>query len=173
MIKNLIIIITITCNFCFIIFCDMTNHATASHIITKENKIEKEKNIDSLKFSSENLLKVLKIYKVKNYHIVYKQAVLETGHFKSNMFKNNNNLFGMKHPNVRETTSLGPKNGHANYSTWIESVKDMVLFQEFYKKRLSSSKSYYDFLNGLYAEDTVGSDYTLGTDTFNVVAGVI
>ena len=39
--------------------------------------------------------------------IVFAQAILETGEFTSEIFHLNRNLFGMKFPRIRKTTSLG------------------------------------------------------------------
>lgn len=57
-------------------------------------------------------------------------AAHETGEFSSNVFKNNNNLFGMRHPSQRQTLSLGDKNGYAYYSSLEDSVKDFMLWIE-------------------------------------------
>lgn len=87
--------------------------------------------------------------------ITIKQALLETGHFKSNIFQNNNNCFGMKHPRQRETTSLGGKNNHAYYVDWVSSVKDFELWQKDFIQRnnISDSLSYVKRLNEVYSEN--------------------
>lgn len=121
--------------------------------------------VDSIpEFSKENLKEALDSHEITEPDIVYRQAVLETGNFTSNLFITNNNLFGMKHPSVRETTSTGKKNGYACYDHWIDSVKDMVLFQEFYSKRISKYEDYYDFLDGIYATDNSYSKKLKGVE---------
>jgi uncharacterized FlgJ-related protein len=62
--------------------------------------------------------------------IVLAQAVLESGNFASKVTKQNNNLFGMKMPKVRETTAIGQRYGYARYYSWKDSVKDYKLWQE-------------------------------------------
>jgi uncharacterized FlgJ-related protein len=57
-----------------------------------------------------------------------KQIYLESGHLKSFLCLENNNLIGMKHPRVRQTTSLGKKNGYAHYEDWVDCVKDIYLW---------------------------------------------
>jgi uncharacterized FlgJ-related protein len=74
------------------------------------------------RFSEEKLLILLKELNIKNYQVVYAQAVLETGHFKSKSFKEGNNLFGMKVAKQRPTTAVGEYLGHAKYNSWQESV---------------------------------------------------
>lgn len=73
-------------------------------------------------------------------NIVYAQARLETGNFKSQVFKENNNLFGF----------VG-NNGYIKYNSWQESVKDYKEWQNKYYVR----GDYYTFLKRVgYAEDT-------------------
>ena len=71
--------------------------------------------------------------------IVLAQARLETGNFRSDRYRRDHNLFGMKH---------GRR--YAKYDHWRESVKD-------YKKRISSrykGGDYYAFLRRIgYASD--------------------
>jgi len=56
------------------------------------------------------------------------QAAHETGNFTSKIFKENNNLFGMKHPAIRQTTSIGEKKGYASYTSIESSIEDMALY---------------------------------------------
>lgn len=82
---------------------------------------------------SEIMLKMALYDLVEHPHIVYAQAILETGNFTSAIFLENNNLFGMKHPRQRETLSLGHNRGHAKYKSWQDSVRDYAKWQEYYK----------------------------------------
>jgi len=52
------------------------------------------------------------------------QGAHETAGFTSNIFKNNNNAFGMKY--AGQVNSLGEKNGYANYKSINHSVADLV-----------------------------------------------
>ena len=47
------------------------------------------------KLPQEGLMEALEYYEIKHPQIVYAQAILETGHFKSNVCLNYNNLFGL------------------------------------------------------------------------------
>ena len=59
--------------------------------------------------------------------VVFAQAILESGAFSSKVYKNNNNLFGMRMPNKRITLAVGQKYGYAVYEYWQESVADYAI----------------------------------------------
>ena len=83
--------------------------------------------------------------------VVMQQISLETGQLTSTICNENNNLFGMKEPRVRETTALGTKRGHAYYGNYIDSIKDYKLWQEY----SYDGGNYYSFLSNVgYAEAT-------------------
>ena len=85
--------------------------------------------------------------------IVFAQGILESGHFKSDLFRNNNNLFGMRQPKVRKTTATGKRKGYAVYANWIESVRDYKLWQDNLKtKYKKSKKSYLGYIGSTYCE---------------------
>lgn len=87
----------------------------------------------------ETLYNELKINKVQHPEIVLKQAILETGHFTSKVFRLNNNLFGFYN---------GKR--YLSFNSWQQSVKYYKTWQD---KRYKSG-DYYQFLSGLpYAED--------------------
>lgn len=104
-------------------------------------------------FNEEKLISYLKSIRIKFPYIVLAQAKLETGNYNSFIFKNNNNLFGMRQPLVRVTISLGSKLGYATYNSWRESVLDYALYSTRYIKDISSEEDYYKFLGDVYAED--------------------
>ena len=90
---------------------------------------------------SEHLLSALKYYEIEYPRIVMAQAILETGHFKSNVCISYNNLFGLY--NSR-------KGDYYRFDHWSESV-------EAYKKYIQykyKGGDYYAFLDHIrYAED--------------------
>jgi len=79
-------------------------------------------------FSEEKLIGVLTDLNIKFPHIVLAQSKLETGQFKSNIFKENHNLFGMKEAKIRVNLAKGTQYGHAFYNNWIESVYDYAFY---------------------------------------------
>lgn len=106
---------------------------------------------------SEIMLKMALYDLVEHPEIAYAQSKLESGNFTSTIFKENNNLFGMKHPQRRETTSIGTHRNHAKYHSWQDSVKDYALWQEYYKSHgydindydifLKKFNSHHDYIN--------------------------
>ena len=100
--------------------------------------------------SKQEILDYMEMLGIKHSEIVLKQAILETGHFSSDIFKENNNLFGMKEAKQRTTTALGTNRNHAYYINWKASVVDYCLWQRRYYK----SGDYYEFLESYgYAEN--------------------
>lgn len=116
--------------------------------------LPKCEKVSDTQFNEKNLIKCIKDLRVKYPYIVLAQAKLESGNYRSFIFKNNNNLFGMKHPGVRPTTSMGTKFGYASYSSWRESVIDYLLYSTTQIKNVSSEEEYYNFLGKMYAENT-------------------
>lgn len=82
---------------------------------------------------------------LKHKEIVFKQSILETGHFTSKICKENHNLFGMKYARQRPTLAIGEANGHAVYSSWRYSILDYLIFQDRYYK----GGDYYEFLKSV------------------------
>ena len=108
------------------------------------------------KFTEEKFIAILKELNVKFPHIVMAQSMVETGHWKSNIFKENHNLFGMKQARVRINTAGGTQNGHAYYDDWIESVYDYAFYQCRYLSGIKTEEEYFAYLGKSYAE---ASDY--------------
>jgi len=101
--------------------------------------------------SWENIDYWLEEFEIDHPEIVKQQIALETGMLTSTICAENNNLFGMKEPRVRETTALGTKRGHAYYENYVDSIKDYKLWQD----NMYVGGDYYAFLNRVgYAEAT-------------------
>lgn len=62
--------------------------------------------------------------------VITAQAMHETGNFTSRLYREQNNLFGMRHPILRETLSLKEKNGFATFADLGDSVKDLLLYYQ-------------------------------------------
>lgn len=104
-------------------------------------------------FSPEKLKAYILELNIKYPHIVLAQTQLETGVYKSKIFKENHNLFGMKVATQRPTTNKGEESGHAYYDTWRESVVDYAFYQAKYLSNLKSETEYLQYLKQSYAED--------------------
>ena len=126
---------------------------------TKLNNLsEYEKNILLINmkqdpFSEEKLIALMKELNVKFPHIVMAQSKLETNNFKSGIFKENHNLFGMKEARIRISTAKGTNRNHAYYDNWESSVYDYAFYQCRYLSALTTETEYYRYLAGSYAED--------------------
>ncbi len=86
--------------------------------------------IDSSKLNRELLVSYILDKNIAHPEIAY-AIVRQESNMCSDLFKANNNLFGMKHPGVRPTKSLGRKNGFAHFEKWQHSVDDYKLYLEF------------------------------------------
>jgi len=104
-------------------------------------------------FSEEKLIKLINSLNFPFPHIVLAQAMHETNFFKSSIFRENNNLFGMKRATVRITTSKGTNRDHAAYDTWMDSVYDRAFYSATYLSNVKTEDEYYSFLSQFYAED--------------------
>ena len=104
-------------------------------------------------FTREKLKAYILELNVKYPHIVMAQAELETGGFKSKIFRENHNLFGMKVATKRPTTNKGEENGHAYYENWKESVVDYAFYSAQYLSNIKSEDEYLEYLKQSYAED--------------------
>lgn len=103
-------------------------------------------------FSQAKLVQMLKDLNVRFPHIVMAQAIIESGHFQSNIFRTNRNLFGMKQARMRCTTAKGTNLAHAYYDNWKESVYDYAFFQSRYLHDLKTEAQYLEYLDRNYAE---------------------
>ena len=103
-------------------------------------------------FSQERLITMIKELNIKYPHIVLAQSMIETGRWKSKIFLENQNLFGMKEAKMRITTAGGTQYNHAYYSHWRESVYDYAFYQCRYLSKINSEEEYFQYLSASYAE---------------------
>ena len=102
------------------------------------------KNIPTFESKSpkEGIDEALLYYDIKHPTIVKAQAILETGHFTSDLCIKNNNLFGLYDSKNKR---------YYSYNHWWESI---IAYKEIIQKRYDNSKYYYMFLEDIkYAED--------------------
>lgn len=115
---------------------------TEAEIILKKND----------EFSKEKLVQLIKDLKIKQPHIALAQMEIESGHFKSNLFKTQSNLLGMRYPTSRPTTALREERGYAYYKNWRDCVIDYSIYQASFL-RDATEEEYYQYLQQFYAED--------------------
>lgn len=121
---------------------------------TKHVEYEKTPLIikQDLTFSEAKLWELLNDMHVRFPHIVLAQARIESGHYKSKIFRTNNNLFGMKVSKNRCTVHKGQQLNHAAYDSWQESAIDYAFFQTSYLRDIKKEQHYYEYLANHYAE---------------------
>jgi uncharacterized FlgJ-related protein len=126
-----------------------THPNTIEKIVYSDNYLIKQYNEP---FSEKALNNLLLKLKVKHIDIILNQSKIETGYYKSQVFLENNNLFGMRQPENRITTAIGSNLNHAVYNTWQESVIDYAIYQSTYLKNMNR-KEYLLYLHNNYAKN--------------------
>ena len=103
--------------------------------------------------TKEQLKREIKKLNILFPEIVYKQAIYETGHLKSNIYKKNKNMFGMRLAKSRKTTAIKTKNKYAVYETWFDSLIDYKLWQDNVPNKFKqTTKLYLSYLNSVYSK---------------------
>lgn len=121
--------------------------------LSKTNQNNYEIITQVISFSELNVYKQLVKIGVAYPDVVLAQAKIETGNFTSKIFRENNNMFGMKLPYRRQTTAVGENRNHAKYTDWIQSIKDYKLWQDQMIHRAPTKRAYLAYLRRNYAED--------------------
>jgi hypothetical protein len=111
--------------------------------------------LNNEEFSEENLIELIKKLNFKYPEVVLAQTMLETSFYKSNIFRENQNLFGMKQAYSRVNLNEGTKNGHAVYSYWKESVIDYGFYYSTYLYKCKTRDELLKTLNRIYAGDPI------------------
>lgn len=105
-------------------------------------EIIEDKPVFYSKSPQEGLMEALEYYGVKYPQIVYAQAILETGHFRSKVYREYNNLFGLYNSKTKS---------YYKFDHWSESV---VAYIDYVQYKYKPPNDYYKFLNELpYATD--------------------
>ena len=104
-------------------------------------------------FTEKALVENIKSLNFKFPHIVLAQSYQETGRYSSTIFRENNNLFGMKQAVLRTNIAKGTNRGHAYYNSWQDSVIDYALYSATYLSDIKTEGEYFEYLRQNYAED--------------------
>lgn len=120
---------------------------SVENIKPPEIKVEHIVNEEQPDFFSkspqEGLIEALEYYGVKHPQIVYAQAVLETGHFKSDLCLNDNNLFGLYNSK------------RCKYHTFDHWKDCIIAYKEMIQYKYKDGDDYLNFLKEIgYAEDS-------------------
>jgi uncharacterized FlgJ-related protein len=105
-------------------------------------------------FSKKNFYEYLKKINIKFPNLVFAQAIKESG-FKSRIWKDNHNPFGMKEANKRPNKQNGSQHGHAYYDTWKDAVIDYAFYQTYIGlSKIKTEEDYLQFLKEMNYFDT-------------------
>jgi hypothetical protein len=124
--------------------------------------------VDSSKLDRELLVSYILEKNIHHPEIAY-AIVRQESNMCSNLFKTNNNLFGMRHPRVRPTKSLGSKKGFAHFESWQHSVLDYKLYLEFVGGHEMSKNQYLSHLDRNYAHPGYSSHISKFFDEFHEI----
>lgn len=116
---------------------------------------------DTLNFK-QHLLLYMDSINLKYPKVVLAQAILESNHFKSNVFFKYNNLFGMKIPSRRPSLNIHSKSyttTYSSYKSWKESVIDYALFQSTFIFKINSEEEYLDYISKNYTNKAYDKVY--------------
>jgi hypothetical protein len=124
--------------------------------------------IDSTKISKELLVSYLIYKKIHHPEVAY-AIIRQESNMCSNLFKTNNNLFGMRHPRVRPNKSLGNKKGFAHFESWQHSVEDYKLYVEFVGGHKMTRAQYLSHIDRSYAHAGYSAYISKFFDEFHTI----
>lgn len=107
---------------------------------------------DTISFKQHLFLYMDSIH-LKYPKVVLAQAILESNHFRSNVFLKYNNLFGMKIPSKRPSLRIHAKSyttTYSSYKSWKESVIDYALYQSTFIFNIKSEEEYLNYISKNY-----------------------
>lgn len=115
--------------------------------------ISEHDSVSDLNLNDTILYNYLINMKVSNPEIILVQAKIESANYKSDLFKTNFNLFGMKTSVNRQTLNSGSKGQYQSYDKWQDSVVDYVLWMNHNGLDKFDQNGYLTYLGKHYAED--------------------
>ena len=129
-------------------------------VIIKKTQITKTVKTETIfdlndPFSESKVKDYLIQLHVKYPDIAIAQMKLESANGTSKVFREGNNLWGMKYAEHRPTTALGIRNNHAYYSHWRQSCIDYAIWQSFVEdpENISSESEWMSYISKYYSED--------------------
>ncbi len=129
-----------------------TNNYIVNHFVNK-TEVTDTLVVHGEPFTEESLIRLLKDCNAKYPYIILAQAKIESGGFKSKIFKQNNNMFGMRKARQRITTAQSEKSTYAYYRDWIDCVYDYCMYQSSVMCTATNEDEYFAKLGARYAED--------------------
>ena len=122
--------------------------------ILEKDVIVLYQEIEKSSFTRRNFYEYLKKINIKFPELVFAQAIKESG-FKSYLWENNNNPFGMKDANKRPNMQNGTQDGYGYYDTWKDAALDYAFYQCYVGlSRLRTQEEYLECLKRMNYYDT-------------------
>lgn len=116
------------------------------------------REVENSSFTRRKFYEYLKEINIKFPELVFAQAMKESG-FKSPVWKNNNNPFGMKEASKRPNMQSGTQDGYAYYETWKDAIVDYALYQSYVGlSKLKTKEEYLAYLKAMNYYDTDNPD---------------
>lgn len=124
------------------------NTVTLSKLVKSVNELQAEEPellLDTLTLNEENFIRVCKYYDVQFPDVVFAQAKLESGHFSSKVFRNNNNMLGLY-------DSINKRFYHFDH--WTQCLRGYKELVQYKYEGIDDVEAYYAWLAELpYASD--------------------
>ena len=117
-----------------------------------------DNSVSEFEIPKDSIYDFMEQINLKHPDIVYSQILIETGHFKDRVFKENNNLFGMKLATRRPVMSKKLNINHIQYPDslvlkgWQLSLIDYAFFQARFCN-FDNEDDYLNYLSDNYAEN--------------------
>lgn len=140
-------IIGLTCYFGY----DLNDELSTEFKVTRE-RVSYINFQDSV-INDSILYSMITSLRIPHEKIVFAQAKLESNTYKSELYKTNFNLFGMKYATKRPTITTYEYMGYQKYTNWKESLVDYLIWQLSHNVDKLSDDKYFDYLHAVYAED--------------------
>ena len=122
--------------------------------IMEKDVIVLYQEVENNSFTRRNFYEYLKEINIKFPELVFAQAMKESG-FKSPLWKENNNPFGMKEASKRPNKQNGTQGNYAYYDTWKDAALDYALYQCYTGlSKLKTEKEYLAYLKAMNYYDS-------------------
>lgn len=125
--------------------------------LSSEFKLTKERvsyiNYSDSTINDSLLITMLRDLRVPHPKIVFAQAKLESSNYKSELYRSNYNLFGMKYATIRPSVTIYSNMGYQKYDNWKESILDYCIWQFVNNVDKLNDEKYLQYLQAVYAED--------------------
>ena len=140
----------------FLLFISIFLIPSKKDVVTKKTVKEVNMPKKHIKVNiplQKRVLSFIKEVGIKYPDVVYAQALIESGHFKSKHFKEKNNIFGMRKAMQRSTLGSGNVGEFVSFRSIEEAIIDYKLYQMTFINKIHSKQEYLNRLCTRYCKD--------------------